>query len=287
MPSPSPTNVPSFHPSAAPSEFPSRNPSATPSMTPTDLPSNTPTIIPTELPTEDSTFSPTFVHIQYNLTFSNDFDKVVENSLSDFLQDCTNAVQKLGDFEHVICVEAMSGSIIVTLEGPLNEVEEVVTFIEKSEGLLLDTVALILEEHEGTPIGIEQNDKESEDEEGILNFLQTYFAYIVSFLLVQLIIYLVCGWCYKKYKKSTIPSTTVNENITQLQPIHSDEIITKRSPEAIESQEDMGSVLPEDDDQIDIKSIGPINSENLEKELFPEGEPGTISYKNVTQDCLE
>lgn len=196
IPTLKPTDIPSITPTAIPSELPTNYPSDIPSVQPTLIPSTFPTNIPskmpTRLPTQDPSISPTASHMQYDLMFMNDFEKFVGDSLSTFLEECTKAVQKLGDFDHVTCIEAFSEGIIVTLEGPTNEVEGVAAIIIKSEGLLLDNFgALILEEALNRIHNLTDTENVEDDEDEEKTLLQMYYAPVVAIILVLLILYMV------------------------------------------------------------------------------------------------
>jgi hypothetical protein len=190
-----PSDIPSIEPTAIPSELPTNNPSEIPSVQPTLIPSTFPTHIPSQLPTRLPTQDPTSRQMQYNLTFLNDFETFVGYSVSDFLEKCTTAIQKLGHFDHVICIEVFSGSIIVTLEGPTNEVEGVVSIITKSEGLLLHNFgALILEEvlnREKDKIDFPTSTGNVQDEKEENTLIQQYYAHVIAIVLILLILYMV------------------------------------------------------------------------------------------------
>jgi hypothetical protein len=207
VPSNIPTEMPSVFPTIVPSEIPSAFPSFIPTILPSEIPTKVPSVFPTNVPSQNPTTQiptqfPTSTHIEYNITFRNDYERAIIYSVEKFLMDCTQAVQKLGTFDHVVCLDVYSGSVIVTLKGPQNEVEEATSFISNSGGLLLDYVFLI---KPAPKIHSDIPSHNSDDEDKNVNLLEKYNFEIFA-VLCLLIMGNCCYFCFsyfntKKMKK--------------------------------------------------------------------------------------
>jgi len=122
-PSIAPTpNVPSKAPSRIPSQFPSLQPTQHPlTSPPTPMPfealSTSPTLsYPSHSPSRNPSIHPTWQIYQEDLTFPLDYKEVIGNRAVLFLDECT----KLCISE---CILVRSGSIVLTLEGRIQDVK--------------------------------------------------------------------------------------------------------------------------------------------------------------------
>jgi hypothetical protein len=243
-------------------ETPTINPTQKPIVNSTS-PSKSPTI---SNPTNEPSVSPTEILNQLNLTFTNNYEEVCGNLKTLFLQECSKAIHNLG-FRNVYCIDVNSGSIIITLEGPQNEITSVSHFIMKSKGLLIPDIALLILKEDVKIM-------KGEDEEVNSSFMHEYSNLIMACLIfVMMIIIMALYLCYSSLCKN-----------------HSSVIVKDKKLELSSDVEITGAAAI-----MTMSSIESLRDENRQKRtpIVPnwssEGEqqPGEVSFPTVLVTLME